>query len=144
MTQDELQTILTEHKLWLDTDGKEGKRAVLRDAVLIRADLTGADLTGAVLIRADLTGAVLFNTVGNLAEVKSLHIDTYVATYTADRLQIGCKNYSFEEWRGFGDDAISKMDSRALEWWKKYKDIIFQIIELSPATPTAPEKETNQ
>jgi uncharacterized protein YjbI with pentapeptide repeats len=47
MTQDELNAILAEHKLWLD--GKGGKRAVL----------TGADLTGCVLTRADLSGAIL-------------------------------------------------------------------------------------
>ncbi len=182
MTKDELQTILADHKTWLDSDGKNGKLtnltgADLRGADLFRAylpgadlfgailrgaylpganltgaDLRGADLTGANLCYADLRGAILrganlfgvnlFNTVGNLAEVKSLHIDTYIVTYTADRLQIGCKNHSFGEWCGFGDDAISEMDSRALEWWKKHKDIIFQIIELSPATPTGHEGST--
>ena len=114
MTQDELAIILSDHKLWLDTDGKEGKRANLRGANLSDADLTGANLFGADLSRADLfradltganlfgadlrdadleganlRGADLFDTAGNLAEIKSLHIDTYVATYTADRLQIG-------------------------------------------------------
>jgi len=28
------------------------------------------------------------------------------------------------------------MDSGALEWWRKWKTIIFQIIEMSPAKPT--------
>jgi hypothetical protein len=73
-TAAELATVLADHKLWLDTywrdaSQQKGTRAVLtradlRDAdltgaVLTRADLRDADLTGAVLTGADLTGAVL-------------------------------------------------------------------------------------
>lgn len=73
MTHDQIQTVLSAHKQWLDGDST-GKRAnlsgvilsdaVLSDAVLrfadLRfADLTGADLRGADLRGADLTGADL-------------------------------------------------------------------------------------
>jgi hypothetical protein len=50
--------------------------------------------------------------------------------------------HPIDEWRRFDDDVISEMGSRALEWWKKYKNIILQIIELSPATPTGHEGST--
>lgn len=152
MTKDELAAILAKHKKWVDTDGKEGQRANLRganlsgaglrDANLSDAGLRGANLSDADLEGANLRGADLFDTAGNLAEIKSLHIDTYVATYTADRLQIGRQNHPIDEWRRFDDDVISEMGSRALEWWKKYKNIILQIIELSPATPTGHEGST--
>ena len=64
MTFEKLQEILAAHKLWLQTDGKQGQRANLTRADLRRAFLTGADLRGANLWgadlrRADLTGAVL-------------------------------------------------------------------------------------
>ena len=55
ITKEELKTILEQHKLWLDSNGKEGKCADLT-----RADLTGADLSGANLRCAYLTGADLY------------------------------------------------------------------------------------
>ncbi len=54
ITEEELETILEQHKLWLDSNGKEGKRADLFDA-----DLTGADLSRANLRCAELSGANL-------------------------------------------------------------------------------------
>lgn len=63
----ELQTILAEHQQWVTSDGRQGRRAVLRgcnlaDAVLARANLSGADLSEANLSGADLTGAMLICT----------------------------------------------------------------------------------
>ena len=60
-TQAELNEILRNHKHWLreDADGWERMRADLTGANLTRADLYGAILTGAILTRADLTGANL-------------------------------------------------------------------------------------
>ena len=51
--------ILEEHKLWLDSDGKQGARANLTDADLSGASLSGANLSGANLCRANLSGASL-------------------------------------------------------------------------------------
>ena len=42
MKQEELNKILAEHKLWLETDGEKGKRADLAEANLRGADLAGA------------------------------------------------------------------------------------------------------
>ena len=54
MTQEELNEVLKQHKLWLDTKGEEGKRADL-----IGADLEGVDLRDANLTCASLEGAYL-------------------------------------------------------------------------------------
>ena len=64
ITKKELKTILEQHELWLDSNGKEGKCADLYGANLTCADLSGAnlrfaDLTDAVLTDADLSGANL-------------------------------------------------------------------------------------
>jgi hypothetical protein len=74
MDASKLKEILDQHKLWIETNGAEGKRANLEGgnlsgadlyradlyrADLYRADLTGADLTGASLEGADLRGANL-------------------------------------------------------------------------------------
>ena len=59
ITEEELKTILEQHKLWLDSNEKEGKRADLTWVDLSCADLSGANLTGAYLIRTNLTFADL-------------------------------------------------------------------------------------
>jgi hypothetical protein len=111
--------------------GANLRSAILTGAILTHADLTGADLTHADLTRAnltradltdaDLTGAVLQSCVGNMVEVKTLCIDTWMVTYTKDRLQ----------WYQFNDKTIASMGSEALHWWRKWKDIIKSIITTS-------------
>ena len=64
MNQEQLNEILKQHKLWLDTKGEEGKRADLIGANLEGDNLRGADLSGAYLrgtclVEVDLTGADL-------------------------------------------------------------------------------------
>ena len=59
ITKEELKTILEQHKLWLNSNGKEGKCANLTGANLSGADLYGAILSGANLTDANLTGANL-------------------------------------------------------------------------------------
>lgn len=67
MPQAELQAILTEHQEWVRSDGKTGRRAMLRgcnlaDASLARLNLSGANLSETNLTGADLTGALLICT----------------------------------------------------------------------------------
>lgn len=59
MNAEELRTILEQHKLWLESNRKKGKRAYLRDADLRYADLRSADLRYACLCNADLSFADL-------------------------------------------------------------------------------------
>ena len=64
ISDDELNEILANHKLWIDSNSEYGNRADLRganlsDANLRGADLSGADLSGANLRGADLSGADL-------------------------------------------------------------------------------------
>ena len=68
-----------------------------------------------------------------------MHLDGWSVAYTLTASRSVAKNHSIEEWRGFGDEAIAKMDRRALDWWRKWKDTILKIIEMSPATPTGHE-----
>src|SRR5271157_4823805 len=55
----DLDEILKQHKLWLDSEQKSGSRADLRGAHLGGAHLIGADLSHANLSGADLSGADL-------------------------------------------------------------------------------------
>jgi uncharacterized protein YjbI with pentapeptide repeats len=87
MTQDEIATILSAHKLWLAGEG--GQRADLTRASLTGADLTGADLTGADLTRASLTVADLTRanlTGARLTGADLSGADLYGASLTGARL----------------------------------------------------------
>jgi hypothetical protein len=57
MTQEELDAVLADHKLWLEKKG--GRRANLNAANLHRAKMRNADLNGASLNGANLYGADL-------------------------------------------------------------------------------------
>ena len=115
--------------------------ADLHDAYLYGADLSGADLSGSNLHGADLSGANLCDATlhglnGNIRHVKSLQTERYYITYTSKVIQIGCKRHTIDEWKNFDDEKIRHMDSGALEWWKKWKPIIMQIIEIAPCEET--------
>ena len=59
ITATELNNILAEHKLWVETKGKQGKQANLEEANLEEANLVKANLEGANLEGANLFGADL-------------------------------------------------------------------------------------
>jgi len=111
--------------------------ADLRWANLRGADLSGADLSWADLREANLRGADLWGTIGDGARIKSLQCGTYAVAYTAEALQISCKQFPIEDWWCFDDKKILGMDGRrGLMWWKNWKLILQKIIEVSPAEPT--------
>ena len=45
-------------------------------------------------------------------------------------IQIGCQHHSVDEWRAFDDRVIARMDSGALEFWKKYKLVVLGLAEV--------------
>ena len=51
-------------------------------------------------------------------------------------MQIGCQSHDIEQWFKFTDKEIGNMECGALEWWNKWKDIIKNIIDISPCEPT--------
>lgn len=116
--------------------------AYLRGADLRGADLRDASLRDANLWGADLGGADLRGAHGINDWVKCLQVDQYPITYTDTVLQIGCERHLISKWAEFDDKRILEMDGKAaLKFWRKYKDWIFQTIELSPAKPTKSETE---
>ena len=119
-----------------DLRGANLRGADLRGADLCDADLCGADLYGADLYGADLRGADLRGLNGNLRHIKSIQTETYYITYTSKVIQIGCQRHTIEEWKNFDDEKIKRMDSKALNWWNKWKPILMQIIELAPCEET--------
>lgn len=76
MESEELTKIIQSHKLWLDSGGKEGKRATLEEANFgTSVELRGADLRNAVLNRAEFKDADLTETNLQGAELRRASFD---------------------------------------------------------------------
>ena len=100
--------------------------ANLSNAGLRYANLRAADLSGANLRAADLRWCI-----GNMREIKSTQFDTYDVTWTKDALAIGYQQHLIKEWWQFDDATITKMDGDMMLWWKKWKLVLQQIVEMS-------------
>ena len=116
--------------------GANLRAADLRGANLRYTNLRGANLSGANLRAADLRGANLRAAdlrwcIGNMREIKSAQFDTYDVTWTKDALAIGYQQHLIKEWWQFDDATITKMDGDMLLWWKKWKLVLQQIVEMS-------------
>ena len=160
-TPEQLREILDQHAKWLRNE-PTGQCANLSYANLTDANLTDANLTDANLTDANLSYAnlsyanlvhanlsyanlsyanltnirALWGTVGNMAEIKSIQVDTWPVAYTATHMQIGCQLHKLSDWWVFDEEQIGSMDDEALRWWHTWKPILQTIIATSPATPT--------
>ncbi len=95
-----LAKILEAHRMWVESEGKEGERADLSGANLQGANLTQANLQGANLTGANLQGAKLpfANLQGaNLREATG---------FTASQVKLA-KNW---ELALYSDDSLKKLD----------------------------------
>jgi len=124
-----------------DLSGANLSGADLRGADFSGANLSWANLRGANLSGADLSGANLRGAIGNLKNVKSMQIEDYSIVYTDTDLFIGCEKHPIFDWWKFDDAVIEAMDGeKALIFWKKWKPVLMNIIEMSPAEPTGAKK----
>ena len=114
-----------------DLGGANLRGANLEGADLQGADLRSADLRGANLQGANLQGADFNYCIGNMREIKSLQLDTWMISFSKDILNIGCETHTIDEWFNFTDKEIDSMGNNALSWWLKWKDYIKLTIELS-------------
>ena len=102
--------------------------ANLRNANLRCADLEGANLIGAYLEGANLKGADLRNANLRGADLEGaglyIQTETWQVVTTPTHIKIGCQFHTKEEWFMFDDEKIGNMDSKALDWWTKWKPIL--------------------
>ena len=111
-----------------DLSGANLSGANLSDADLSGANLRDANLRGASLRDADLSGADLrFLHSANGKELACMNAGKYQVVLSKEKIAIGCKFFTVEEWKEFDDDKISKMDDGALEWWKQWKELVFMF-----------------
>jgi len=86
-----------------DLRGAYLRGAYLRGADLRGAYLRGADLGGADLRGADLRGAYLrgADLAAQLGQPNGWHAWTYVSKEGAQRVAVGCRDFTFEEGRAY-------------------------------------------
>ena len=115
---------------WADFRWADFSEANFSEANFIEADFRGADFSEANFREADFRGDSYQYCIGNMREIKSMQLDTYLIVFNKHFLAIGCQQHSIEKWKNFTDDEIENLDNGALEWWNKWKDFIFKAIEL--------------
>lgn len=70
-----IRAAIAAHRMWIDSDGRQGARAELQDGDLRDLDLTGVELSGADLSGADLRGVCLDDARFRLATLRGVHLD---------------------------------------------------------------------
>ena len=99
-----------------DLHGADLHGADLRGANLCGANLCGADLCGADLCGANIDGEIIQRPPISVANI------TYWCLITDNRMRLGCKLHTHNEWQNFNDGEISAMDDDALDFWKTWKE----------------------
>ena len=126
-TKEQLAELLAKHRAWLNNEAG-GERADLSSADLSSADLRFVNLRYANLSYADLSSADLrFLQSANGKELACMNAGKYQVVLSKERIAIGCKLFTVGEWKEFNDATISMMDDGALEWWRKWKDLVFMF-----------------
>ncbi len=126
-------------------DGASLYGASLVGASLVRASLDGASLDGASLVRASLDGASLDGASLDGASLDGASLDgasldgardgkrpivhitglTYSIVITATHAKVGCKYYTFAEWRKFTAKQIDAMGGqKATDFYPQLLKII--------------------
>ena len=111
MKPSELKAVLDQHRLWLESGGKQGKRADLEGVNLEGVNLVGANLVGAYLVDAyladaNLHGAILRGVNLNGANLRFATFDLNFkqvrwfgsATFSQDQIPWVCLHPRYLEW----------------------------------------------
>ncbi|CNI99512.1 pentapeptide repeat-containing protein [Yersinia frederiksenii] len=125
MNLTDLNKILAEHKIWIESYRENGSRADLRGANLRDANLRGANLCGADLCGADLCGANLRG--ANLPDRTYVIMGEkyYLQISNGENVRAGCQNHTADEWRKFSKREIADMDGKtALKFYPRLLDVI--------------------
>ncbi len=85
--EEQLKKILEAHRKWVESEGKKGKVADLREANLCQADLRGANLQEAYLGGANLEGANLLGARGLTPSQVKIANNWELAIYSDDLLK---------------------------------------------------------
>ena len=61
-----------------------------------------------------------------------MQLETYQVGFNSKILCIGCEQHTIAEWEKFTDRQILELEGKkALSFWKKWKEFIFEAIKLT-------------
>jgi len=66
---------------------------------------------------------------GEVSKLIALNGLRWPIAISKERIQIGCKNYTIEEWKNFKEAEIKAMDPDALEFWRENKELIISVAD---------------
>jgi hypothetical protein len=116
--------------------------ANLADANLSRADLSRANLSRADLSRANLAGAKWRDGITITRAPLQLYGLAYTVTILDAHMQVGCELHTFDEWDGFDDERISRMDGvNARRFWRDHKVALMLLCRSREVKAESKEEE---
>ncbi|RTI85310.1 pentapeptide repeat-containing protein [Campylobacter jejuni] len=113
----------------------------LNNANLENINLSGLDFNNAFIngasfhfcnfLRTEFENCIFENVdlrdcIGDMKNIFSVVVDTYVMTFTKTMMNLGCDTKTIKEWRNVSVDDLEDEEQKWL--WSYYKDTIFEII----------------
>ncbi|EIP0127540.1 TPA: pentapeptide repeat-containing protein [Campylobacter coli] len=118
-------------------NGASFKNANLNDissknASFIDCDFSGASFHFCNFLRTEFENCIFENVslrdcIGDMKNIFSIVVDTYVVTFTKTMMNLGCNTKTIKEWRNLSVDDLEDEEQKWL--WNYYKDTIFEIID---------------
>ncbi len=103
-----------------------------KNASFLDCDFSGASLYHCNFLNTELENSKFDNAdlrdcVGDMKNIFTIAIDTYVMSFTKTHLSLGCQTKTINEWRNLSSNDFEDEEQKWL--WDYYKDIMFQIID---------------
>ncbi|EHP1534088.1 pentapeptide repeat-containing protein, partial [Campylobacter coli] len=103
-----------------------------KNASFIDCDFSGASFHFCNFLRTEFENCIFENVdlrdcIGDMKNIFSVVLDTYVMTFTKTMMNLGCDTKTIKEWRNTSVDNIEDEEQKWL--WGYYKDTIFEIID---------------
>jgi hypothetical protein len=109
--------------------GADLRGSYLKNSDLSGIDLEGSDLSYLDLRGADLGGSNLKGTIHDLKILKSITSFKWNIVIKNDLVTVGCQEHTYKQWLALSKDEISKMESKALEFYPTLIILLEQVFE---------------
>ena len=115
--------------------GGEIRGGVIRGGVIRGGEIRGGEIRGGVIWGGEIRGGVIKITPIFLAGLR------WDITVTSEHMTIGCQHFTHKEWEGFTRVEITPMASKAWDWWKENKAMLFNFCKKQVADYAALNEE---
>ncbi len=137
-------TAQCEVEIECSADASEGMKLGLavRVALKLDANLASAYLAGANLADANLSRAKWRDGITITRAPLQLYGLAYTVTILDAHMQVGCELHTFDEWDGFDDERISRMDGvNARRFWRDHKVALMLLCRSREVKAESKEEE---